>query len=37
LFTFLLILSVAGLAVFSHHGLGETSVGFTLSYIFARS
>lgn len=37
LFTFLLILSVAGLAVFSHHGLGETSVGFALSYVFARS
>jgi low temperature requirement protein LtrA len=37
LFTFLLILSVAGLAVFSHHGLGKTSVGFALSYVFARS
>jgi low temperature requirement protein LtrA len=37
LFTFLLILSVAGLAVFSHHALGETSVGFALSYVFARS
>ncbi|MCC3587346.1 low temperature requirement protein A [Microcoleus sp. PH2017_30_WIL_O_A] len=37
LFTFLLILAVAGLAVFSHHGLGETSVGFALSYVFARS
>lgn len=36
IFTFLQMLPVAGLAVFAHHGLGETSVAFALCYAFAR-
>ncbi|MDJ0557423.1 MAG: low temperature requirement protein A [Microcoleaceae cyanobacterium MO_207.B10] len=34
-FTFIKMLPVAGLAVFIHHGLGETSAGFALSYAAA--
>jgi low temperature requirement protein LtrA len=35
-FAFLQMLPVAALAVFAHDGLGETSVGFALSYVAAR-
>ena len=37
LFTFMQMLPVAGLAVFAEHGLGETSIGFALSYVVARA
>lgn len=36
-FTFIKMLPVGGLAVFIHHGLGETSVGFALSYAVAHA
>lgn len=36
-FTFIKMLPVAGLAVFIHHGLGKTSVGFALSYAAAHA
>ena len=35
-FTFLLMIPVAGMAVFAHHGLGETYTGFVLSYGLGR-
>ncbi len=37
LFTFLGILTVAGLAVWGHDGLGTNYVGFALSYLLART
>lgn len=37
IFTFLQILGAAGLAIFTHDGLGKTSVGFALSYVLSRS
>lgn len=37
LFTFLQMLPVGAMAVFAHDGLGETSVGFALSYAAARA
>lgn len=35
-FTFLHLLTVSGLAIFTHDGLGKTSVGYALSYAAAR-
>ena len=37
LFTFLMMIPVAGLAVFAHHATGENFTAFTLSYALARS
>ena len=37
LFTFLQMLPVAAMAVFAHHALDETAVGFALSYAAART
>lgn len=36
LFTFLLMIPTAGLAVFTHHALSDTSIPFALSYALAR-
>lgn len=36
IFTFLAMLPVAGMAIFSHHGLGSNYVGFACSYLAAR-
>lgn len=35
-FTFLTIITVAGMAIFSHHGMEENYPGFALSYLLAR-
>ncbi len=35
-FHFVLMLGVAGMGFYAHHGMGETSVGFALSYILCR-
>ena len=37
LFTFLLMIPISGLAIFSHHALGENYFNFILSYIIART
>ncbi|MEA5463137.1 low temperature requirement protein A [Leptothoe sp. PORK10 BA2] len=37
LFIFLQMIPIAGMAVFVHHGLGETSVGFGAAYAIART
>jgi low temperature requirement protein LtrA len=37
IFTFLQMLPVAGMAAFTHDGLGHTSTGFALSYVAARA
>jgi len=36
LFTFLIVIPTAGLAIFAHNGLSTNYVGFALSYFFAR-
>ena len=35
-FHFVLMLGVAGMGFYAHHGMGETSVGFALSYVLCR-
>lgn len=37
LFTFIVIIFVAGMAIYSHHGLEENYAGFALSYLGARA
>jgi low temperature requirement protein LtrA len=36
-FTFLMMIPVAGLAIFAHHATDESFIGFALSYVVARS
>lgn len=35
-FTFLKMITVAGMAIYSHHGLEESYIGFSISYLLAR-
>lgn len=37
LFTFLMMIPVAGLAIFAHHATHESFIGFAISYVIART